>query len=168
MCRYDREPQYDFLRPCLQELGDDDGNDDVGQITSKIHYSFTFIYIRTCVFIIFIQDIFEDDVLDAVSDDGSWHSDNDDSDAEKPPTVVAKRPSKASALKKTATQTVTLASAKTAASVSQSHVDTTGSDAVSNQDLALSVPASMHMPAVPFEVVDDLWIEGVDEDYGDD
>jgi hypothetical protein len=27
--RYDRESQYDFLRPCLQELGDDDGKDDV-------------------------------------------------------------------------------------------------------------------------------------------
>ena len=131
-------------------------------------YSFSIFPDLFRSFIVVIQDVFEDEVPDAVSDDGSWHSDNDDSDAEKPPTVVAKRPSKASALKKTATQTVTLTSAKTAASVSQSHVDTTGSDAVSNQDIALSVPASMHMPAVPFEVVDDLWIEGVDEDYGDD
>jgi hypothetical protein len=113
-----------------------------------------------------MQDVFEDEVLDAVSDDGSWHS--DDSDSEKPPAAVAKRPSKASAIKKTVAHSMTSTSAKTIAPVSPNHVNTTVSIPVSNQNDALSAPASVHMPAVPFEVVDDLWIDGVDEDYGDD
>jgi hypothetical protein len=110
----------------------------------------------------------EDEVLDAVSDDGSWHSDNDESDAEKLPTAVVKRPSKASTGKRSAAPTLTSSSAKATASVSHNHVNTTGHHAFSNQDGALSAPASVHMPAVPFDVVDDLWIDGVDEDYGDD
>ena len=36
---YDREAQYDFLRPCLQDIVDDDGKDDVsGAIVVLICY----------------------------------------------------------------------------------------------------------------------------------
>jgi hypothetical protein len=103
-----------------------------------------------------------------ISDDGSWHSDNDDSDAEKPPSVVAKRPSKAAAGKKLAANKVPPTSAKPSAQICHNNVPAAAGHVVAIQDGALSVPASVHMPAVPFEAVDDAWIEGVDEDYGDD
>ena len=105
---------------------------------------------------------------DAVSDDGSWHSDNDDSEAEKLPAVVAKRPSKVAAGKKSASAKTPPASAKLSTPIAQNQAPAVVSrNAVSVQDSALSAPASVHMPAVPFETVDDLWIDGVDEDYGD-
>ena len=131
-------------------------------------YSFSIFPDLFLSFIVVIQDVFEDEVPDAVSDDGSWHSDIDDSDTEKPPVLVAKRPTKASAGKKATAQTVPSASAKKIASVPQNHVHTVSSIIVSSNDAALSAPVSVHMPAVPFEVVDDLWIDGVDEDYGED
>ena len=109
----------------------------------------------------FIQDAIEEELPDVISDDGSWHSDNDDSDAEKPPALVAKRPSKAVAGKKSAAIKAPPVAAKSSAPAAS------GLD-FAIQDGALSVPASVHMPAVPFEAVDDAWIEGVDEDYGDD
>jgi hypothetical protein len=149
----------------LQELGDDDGKDDVSCMIIDIHVSFS---IPPRSFIFFVQDVFEDEVPGAVSEDGSWHSDIDDSDSEKPPVLVAKRPTKASAGKKATAQTVPSAPAKKIAPVSQNQVHTASSSTVSHEDGALSAPVSVHMPAVPFEVVDDLWIDGVDEDYGED
>ncbi len=118
-------------------------------------------------FFCFIQDVFEDELPDAVSDDGSWHSDNDDSEAEKLPAVVAKRPSKVAASKKAAPAKTPPASAKLSTPIVQNQAPAVVSrNTVSVQDNALSAPASVHMPAVPFETVDDLWIDGVDEDYG--
>jgi hypothetical protein len=107
---------------------------------------------------------------DAVSDDGSWNSDNDDSEADKLPAIVAKRPSKVAAGKKAAAaKTMSPSSAKLSTPIAQNQaLAVVITNAVCVQDSALSVPASVHMPAVPFETVDDLWIDGVDEDYGDD
>ena len=105
---------------------------------------------------------------DAVSDDGSWHSENDDSDAEKPPVVIAKRPSKVAAGKKAAANKVPPASANPKVSTSQSRVQVASVNAAPVQDGGLSVPVSLHMPAVPFETIDDVCFDGVDEDYGDD
>jgi len=116
----------------------------------------------------FIQDAIEEELPDVISDDGSWHSDNDDSDAEKPPALVAKRPSKAVAGKKSAAIKAPPVAAKSSAPIFQKNVPAASGLDFAIQDGALSVPASVHMPAVPFEAVDDVWIEGVDEDYGDD
>ena len=44
---YDREAQYDFLRPCLQDIVDDDGKDDVsGAIVVLICYLYHCCFAR--------------------------------------------------------------------------------------------------------------------------
>ena len=70
----------------------------------------------------FIQDAIEEELPDVISDDGSWHSDNDDSDAEKPPALVAKRPSKAVAGKKSAAIKAPPVAAKSSAPIFQKNV----------------------------------------------
>ena len=107
-------------------------------------------------------------VPDAISEDDSWHSENDDSDAEKPPVVVAKRPSKVAAGKKATANKTHSASANPSASILQNRVPAAVINVVPTQDGSLSAPASLHMPAVPFEAVDDAFFDGVDEDYGED
>jgi hypothetical protein len=167
---YDRDAQYDFLRPCLQELGDDDDNDDVSLVSSRLSTRTHAYCVSFSLLTVFMQDAFEEEVADAVSEDDSWHSDNDDSDDEKPPAVVAKRPSKVAAGKKTAANKMppACANASTHPSVAQTRLPAAGGSAVSMQGGDLVAPASLHMPAVPFETVDDVHFDGVDEDYGDD
>jgi hypothetical protein len=137
---YDRDAQYDFLRPWLQELGDDDDNDDVSLVSSRLStrthaYCVSFSLLTVCM-------------QGAVSDDDSWHSDNDDSDDEKPPAVVAKRPSKAAAGKKTAANKMppACANASTRTSVAQTRLPAAGGSAFSMQGGDLVAPASFHMP----------------------
>ena len=167
---YDRDAQYDFLRPCLQELGDDDDNDDVSLVSSRLSTRTHAYCVSFSLLTVFMQDAFEEEVADAVSEDDSWHSDNDDSDDEKPPAVVAKRPSKVAAGKKTAANKMppACANASTHTSVAQTRLPAAGGSAVSMQGGDLVAPVSLHMPAVPFETVDDVHFDGVDEDYGDD
>jgi hypothetical protein len=51
--------------------------------------------------------------------------------------------------------------------ISKSDLPAPSGKLVSIENGALSTPVSLHMPAAPFEAEDDLWIDGVDEDYGD-
>jgi hypothetical protein len=114
------------------------------------------------------QDVCQEELPDAISEDDSWHSENDDSDAEKPPVVVAKRPSKVAAGKKATANKTHSASANPSASILPNRVPAAVINVVPTQDGSLSAPASLHMPAVPFEAVDDAFFDGVDEDYGED
>ncbi len=166
--RYDRDPQYDFLRPCLLELGDDDGNDDVSWTIHAFLLAFRFLASPVDLFSCLTQDVCQDVVPDAISEDDSWHSENDDSDADKPPVVVAKRSSKVSAGKKATANKMQPASTNPSASILQNRVPAAVVNVVPTQDGSLSAPASLHMPAIPFEAVDDAFFDGVDEDYGAD
>ena len=156
------------MRPCLQELGDDDGNDDVSWALPSFHFSFKFLASSFWPLTLFHQDVCEDELPDAISEDDSWPSEHDDSDAEKPRVVVPKRASKVPASKKTPANKLPPASANPSASTLQHRVQAVGQNAALVQDGALSVPASLHMPAVPFESVDFTHFDGVDEDYGED